>query len=184
MSDIDGSGKMSWWSKQSTGGKAIMGIAGLCCIGIILFVVIGGLLAPDSTTTTSSSSNDSSANVTQETTPAPAPTETEAQYKASCKKISYKQLEKNPDKYTGQRVKFTGTVFQIQESGDFTSILLDVGGYDNVSVLYDGTTNAVEDSTITIYGEIMGSYTYESVAGYQITVPQMNAKYIVTSQES
>jgi hypothetical protein len=51
-------------------------------------------------------------------------------------------------------------------------------------VLYDGTTNAVEDSTITIYGEIMGSYTYESVAGYQITVPQMNAKYIVTSQES
>jgi len=181
MSDQESDGKMSWLNKQSTGTKAVMGIAGVCCLGIILLVVMGGLLGPDSNTTTSSSSNDSSANVTQETTPAPAPAETEAQYKASCKKISYKQLEKNPDKYTGQRVKFTGTIFQIQESGDFTSILLDVGGYDNISVLYDGTTDAVEDSSITVYGEIMGSYTYESVAGYQITVPQMNAKYIVAS---
>ncbi len=179
MSDTDG--KTGWWSKQSTGSKAVMGIAGFCCLGIIILVIAGGLLAPDSNTTTSSSTNDSSASVTQETTPAPAPAETEAQYKASCKKISYKQLEKNPDKYTGQRVKFTGTIFQIQESGDFTSILLDVGGYDNISVLYDGTTNAVEDSEITVYGEILGSYTYESVAGYQITVPQMSAKYIVTN---
>lgn len=174
-------GKTGWWGKQSSGSKAVMGIAGMCCLGLILLVVAGGLFSPDSNTPTSSSTNDSSASVTQGTTPAPEPAETEAQYKASCKEISYKQLEKNPDKYAGQRVKFTGTIFQIQESGDFTSILLDVGGYDNISVLYDGTTNAVEDSTITVYGEILGSYTYESVAGYQITVPQMNAKYIMTS---
>ncbi|MDZ4170848.1 MAG: hypothetical protein U1C19_01685 [Methanobacteriaceae archaeon] len=32
-----------------------------------------------------------------------------------------------------------------------------------------GTTPAVEDDMITIYGEVTGSYTYESQAGWTVT---------------
>ncbi len=39
-------GTGGWWSKQSTGVKAGIGIAGVCCIGLILIVAIGGFLSP------------------------------------------------------------------------------------------------------------------------------------------
>jgi hypothetical protein len=41
-----------WWSKQSTGVKAGIGIAGVCCIGLILLVALGGFLSPDKTNNT------------------------------------------------------------------------------------------------------------------------------------
>lgn len=47
-------GLMGFWNKQSTKGKATIGIVGLCCIGLILIVGISGLMAPDKTTTYSS----------------------------------------------------------------------------------------------------------------------------------
>ncbi len=64
-------GIMDWWNKQSSGGKAIMGIAGICCIGLILIVGISGLMAPDKTT-----SNYSSPNTTQSTNTTPTSSST------------------------------------------------------------------------------------------------------------
>lgn len=46
-----------WWNKQSTGGKAAMGIAGICCIGLILIIAISGMYSPDKTTTTNPTSS-------------------------------------------------------------------------------------------------------------------------------
>ena len=48
-----GGGITAWWNKQSNGGKAAIGVVGVCCIGLILIVAIGGILSPDKTTTTS-----------------------------------------------------------------------------------------------------------------------------------
>ncbi|MGC9517930.1 MAG: hypothetical protein ACP5C3_09580 [Methanomicrobiales archaeon] len=172
--DIENGEKKNWWSKQNSKSKIAIGIAGACCIGIILIVVFGGIFAPESVDTNYSHVNYSDPD------PAPAePEETESEYKASCKVISFKELNKNPDGHAGERVKVSGRVIQIME-GYGTDIRMDVNDNygDTVYVTYDRTTSALEDSYITVYGEVYGSYTYESQAGWQITLPMIQAKYV------
>ncbi|OCA87812.1 hypothetical protein A8F94_08185 [Bacillus sp. FJAT-27225] len=104
--------------------------------------------------------------------------------------ISYKELEKNPSKYEGTPISFTGRILQIQteEEDNPDNIFLD--NYSVIRLALDGDSNRVvyvtvqdsngmegivSDDTITVYGELTGSKTYESVAGYQITIPSMEA---------
>lgn len=96
--------------------------------------------------------------------------------------IEYAQLEKNPDRYAGEYVKYQGQVVQIQEGDNMTSIRLavtqDSYGYnsdDIVYVEYDGYTDFVDDDIVTIYGEVYGSYSYTSQAGWEITIPAVIA---------
>lgn len=61
-------GLRGWWSKRSTKGKATIGI---CCIGLILMVIIGGTLSPDANTantTNMSSDNNSDTHSNTQTT--------------------------------------------------------------------------------------------------------------------
>ena len=60
-SGVDGkpSSKEGWWNKQSSGVKVAMGLAGLCCIGLILVVGLSGFLFPDATNSSFSTSWDS-----------------------------------------------------------------------------------------------------------------------------
>ena len=112
--------------------------------------------------------------------------EKKARYKKSCKNISYKRLKKNPDQYAGERYKARGKILQIMEGLGQTEMRIavtkDSWGYwnydDVIYVTYDGTTDFVEEDVVTVYGEITGSYTYTSIAGWTITVPGVNAKYI------
>ncbi|GAB4313126.1 MAG: hypothetical protein Kow0019_12390 [Methanobacteriaceae archaeon] len=166
--------KESWWKKTSQKEKIAIGTAGFCCLGIILIVGIAGFLSPDS----GENSSDYTSNSFTTTEPEP-PVETESQYKASCKAISFKELNKNPDAHAGERVKLSGRVIQIME-GYGTDIRMDVNDNfgDTVYVTYDGTTTALEDSYITVYGEVYGRYTYESQAGWKITLPLIQAKYV------
>ncbi|MDO5835805.1 MAG: hypothetical protein Q4P17_04790 [Methanobacterium sp.] len=175
MTDIEE--PKGWWARQSSGTKGLLGVAGVCCIGIILIVLIGGILSPDSNTSGNSTTNISK---TSYSTPAVA-AESESDYKASCKSISFKELEKNPDGHSGERVKYTGEVVQIMENYGVSSIRMDVGSNfgDTIYVSYPGTTSAVEGSTITVYGVVDGSYTYTSQAGWEISLPKVTAKYIV-----
>lgn len=110
---------------------------------------------------------------------------TPEQYKASCPAgPPFANLNKNPNSFKGQRCQYRGKVVQVMESGGTGIIRMDVtpGSYgywtDTVYVTYAGTTPAVEDSIIVVYGTIGGSHTYESQAGYQITLPLIEAKYI------
>lgn len=48
--------KTSWWSKQSTGAKAAIGIVGICCLGLILVLGLSAMASPDKTATTPSQS--------------------------------------------------------------------------------------------------------------------------------
>lgn len=99
--------------------------------------------------------------------------------------ISYKELEKNPLKYKGTPISFTGTVLQIQEEEEDvnkvnTVLRLAINGDVNqvVYVTFSnsfGMEGVVSEDTVTVYGEITGSTTYESVAGYKITIPSMDA---------
>jgi hypothetical protein len=40
-------GKKGFWSNRSSGGKALIGVVGVICIGLILLIVIVGLATPD-----------------------------------------------------------------------------------------------------------------------------------------
>lgn len=90
--------------------------------------------------------------------------------------ITYEQLARTPDDYTGQLVKFRGKVLQVMESDDEIQIRLAVNDdYDNV--IYCGyapnivSARVLENDTITIYGSSLGLYSYESTFGGQITIP-------------
>ncbi|MGD6843089.1 hypothetical protein ACQCVH_11280 [Bacillus infantis] len=105
--------------------------------------------------------------------------------KQEAKTIDFKQLDKNPDRYTGEYVKYTGEVIQILEGNDMTNIRLAVTktsyGYnpgDLIFIEYEGYTDFVEEDVVTIYGEVYGKYSYESQAGYSISLPGIVADII------
>lgn len=58
-SDKQSKGFQRWWNQQSTNRKAVIGIGGVCCIGLILLVLAGGIMAPDKTTTDNSKTDTS-----------------------------------------------------------------------------------------------------------------------------
>lgn len=96
----------------------------------------------------------------------------------------FANLNKNPDSFAGTRCKYTGKVVQIMESGGSGMIRMDItkGSYDiwtdTIYVSYTGTIAAVQDNIVTVYGTIKGSKTYESQANYNITLPEIEAKYV------
>lgn len=153
-------------------------LVGVCCIGLILIVALGGMFIPDANT------DEYNSDYTDYYTYTPSVTVdtslSENEYKAACQNINFKVLEKNPYKYYGDKVKYSGRVVEISEYDGLTQIRLATDGYydDIVYVLYDGTTPAVEEDYITIWGEVKGTYTYISQANYQITLPQIDARFI------
>jgi len=109
--------------------------------------------------------------------------EEESRFREEATTIDYKQLIKNPNAYKGEKVVYTGQVFQIQEEGGFGVMLLSVTdeGYgfwtDNIWVEFDEPTEAAEEDIVTVYGTIAGSEEYETQIGGSTYVPRMKAKY-------
>lgn len=109
-----------------------------------------------------------------------------AQYAIDCESLSYKELKKNPDKHIGKKVKYNGKVLEVTESEGKTVMRIAVTKLnygiwdfnDAIWVTFDGETSAVEDSIISVYGDITGSFSYTSIAGWKITIPSIKAKYI------
>lgn len=107
----------------------------------------------------------------------------QAAKKASAQTIDYAHLKKNPDRYKGEYVKYTGEIIQILEGNNITNIRLAVTktayGYDFNDVIfieYNGYTDYVDGDIITMYGEVYGTYSYESQAGFNISLPGVIAK--------
>lgn len=90
--------------------------------------------------------------------------------------ITYDQLARTPDDYTGQKVKFYGRVVQVIEGDDSVQIRLAVDG-DYDTVLFGQYASSIvssrvlEDDYITIYGTSVGTISYESTLGGTITIP-------------
>ncbi|MDR4948123.1 toxin regulator [Neobacillus cucumis] len=90
--------------------------------------------------------------------------------------ITYDQLARTPDNYTGQKVKFRGKVIQVIEGDGETQIRLAVNDdYDKVLfAAFDSSTvtsRVLEDDMITIYGTSSGLITYDSTMGGKISIP-------------
>lgn len=140
-----------------------------CCIGlIVIFLLVAILSSGSDNTTTVSDKNGSDNKLSEE------------DYKAQCEEMDFNKVNKNADKYKGDKFKVSGKIIQIMEdnNGGVMRVAMD-DMYDNVVyVTYTGTNDFVEDDYITAYGECDGSYTYTSTIGASITLPKIDAMYL------
>lgn len=97
--------------------------------------------------------------------------------------ITYDQLARTPDDFTGQKVKFYGRVVQVMEDTGSTQIRLATD--DNSGTMlyceYDPSivpSRILEDDYITIYGTSAGTITYQSTMGGNITIPGISVDKI------
>lgn len=143
------SNQSGWWGKQSSGAKAAMVIAGICCIGLILIIGIGGMLSPDKSTSNTTSTTSTSTSTT--------PTE-----------VTISQLY-GGSIAKGTTVKVTGTVLQTDGSR------LRMENSEGQDILVEGSNlNAYEDQSITVIGTFYGPSTYSTAMGSSRTVPTIN----------
>ncbi len=113
----------------------------------------------------------------------------EEDYKSLCKEITYDELARNGNNLIGEKVRIKGQIIQVSydegigKSEYRVATKEDEFGLwfdDVVYLFYDHSDNAklLEDDIITIYGEISGDYTYESVGGGNITIPSIAGVYV------
>lgn len=102
------------------------------------------------------------------------------------KSITYEKLKKNADEYDSYGWEFTGKVSQIQESGGRTAALvsLDAWGNKTMWVTANFTTEFVEKDQVYVVGYLAGNYSYTSVAGWNMTVPAIEARAILKPAEA
>jgi hypothetical protein len=102
------------------------------------------------------------------------------------KSITYEKLKKNADEYDSYGWAFTGKVFQIQEQGGRTTALVSLDAWGNkiMWVKADFTTPFVENDQVYVVGYLAGNYSYTSVAGWNITVPAIEARAILKPSEA
>ncbi|MCZ7663989.1 MAG: zinc-ribbon domain-containing protein [Thermoleophilia bacterium] len=197
----------NFWQRRSLLGKAGIIIGALVIIGVLIpkggdsppptttqpvvavVATEGSTTASEATTTTTTeptTTTESTTTTVQPTTTTTTESATQRRqaYIDSTKTIDFKVLDKNPNKYVGERLRFAGEIAQIMEEDDNTTIRLAVTetsyGYDYddiVMIFYPGTMDAYEEDIIRVWGEGNGDYTYTSQAGWEITVPLVLAKY-------
>ncbi|MGX7199191.1 hypothetical protein [Enterococcus nangangensis] len=93
--------------------------------------------------------------------------------------ITYDNLARTPDQYTGNKVTFQGKVIQVMEGDGYTQYRLAVNSdYDTIALVEIASdklsTRVLENDIITIYGESMGNITYDSTLGGKITIPAIS----------
>ena len=94
------------------------------------------------------------------------------QYVESFGTIAWKELNAYTDNHKGEKIKIKGKVFQIIQGIDM--LLWYTGTYDAFYVSFlDPYTGIYEDDTITIYGEVLGMYCYDTQAGGSNCVPEI-----------
>jgi hypothetical protein len=102
------------------------------------------------------------------------------------KDISYEKVKKNPDKYKGEVWAVTGKILEIDETDNYTVARVGTGewGLDVVWVEADFTTDFVGKNRVYVVGYLQGSKTYESQAGWTITIPSLKASAILKPSDA
>ena len=105
---------------------------------------------------------------------------------ATYQSVSYSDVARNPDDYTGKKLVFTGRVLQVVEGKGTNNLRIATDGkYDDiVLVAYDPSimsSRILEDDTVTVYGKCIGLQSYKSTLGKQISIPGINAVQIEVS---
>lgn len=117
-----------------------------------------------------------------------SPEETKEEYIAECQSYTFKEIARTPDKYKGKKAKITGEVVQVQRTITGYELRVDITkdeyGYysDTIYVTYmpksSDEPRILDDDIITIYGELAGEKTYQSVSDTIVTIPFLKGEYI------
>ncbi len=96
---------------------------------------------------------------------------------------NYTDIERNPDKHTGEKLFFEGTVLQVLE-GSTTTFRISMDKYGNdvflvTYVLPEDSERFLEDDTVCVYAEFVELNTYNSTSNLSVTVPYCNADLII-----
>lgn len=164
-------------------------------IAIVVLAILGALSdgGDDSSSNSSSNSTKSTteAATTEATTKAKKKSTSKAKEKKSYKKenwnpeITYDQLARTPDDYTGKDITFAGKVLQVMEDSDSGETQLRIAtsdDYDKIMLIgYDSSilkSRILEDDEIRFYGTSIGLITYQSTMGGNITIPAATVEHI------
>ena len=182
----------------------------IAAVIISSLALVGGMgvivLSKSSSNTTSTSSSTESAVSTTDESVSSSDEETanvsasidtnesEDDYKKSCEPIDYDDVSRNPSSYEGKNMVLAGTVVQVQENeaflSDDVSVVLRIAEdgdhnkmwYVNYTRTDQNESRILEDDYITIYGTCNGIKSYTAVLGNEVTVPEVNAKYIANGK--
>lgn len=123
-------------------------------------------------------------------TPTPGPTPTWAQWKESAEEIPYDDLFRYSEDHEGKRVYYQGSVIQVMERQGHARLRVNVtpagfGLYsDTVYLRYaDPPVRVLEGDLIEFVGRMNGTYTYESVMGADITIPDLTVLSLIINSE-
>ena len=91
--------------------------------------------------------------------------------------IRYAHLEKNAARYIGRPWNFTGRIVEIVEKPDSVMARVSLDWYDNHIMMVFGRfeSDFVKGNTVDVIGYLAGSFSYESRAKWQITIPVIAA---------
>ncbi|MBR5546033.1 MAG: peptidoglycan-binding protein [Clostridia bacterium] len=101
--------------------------------------------------------------------------------------LDFKGISRDPDSHNGNQYKFTGKVLQVLEEKmeNYTCVCMRIatkGNYDDVVyVTYlrkNSEARILEDDRVTVYATCLGLYTYETVMGSSVTLPNFLADTI------
>ena len=108
----------------------------------------------------------------------------EKEFRENSITYEYRVLDRDAETLIDKKIKQRGKVLQIMVGSGLTSIRLAVtesnygwSASDVIYITYFGDTDIYKDDIVTFYGTIIGFYTYESTAGYNITIPHIHALY-------
>jgi hypothetical protein len=106
-------------------------------------------------------------------------------WEASLETVSYPALEKNPFKLAGKPYAFYGKIVQIQEGDSFTSARIRFPERSDWVLYVQGRfeTPYLEGQFVNVVGYLAGSYSYESQAGWNITIPAFAARAIFSDKD-
>lgn len=128
-------------------------------------------------------------NPTKESTPKPTKKPTKKPTPKPTKKlvydqsITFDQLNRDPDKYFGKGVIFSGTIIQVMMDDAGDTFRIDVGNNNIMICTYKYKNNElrlIENDKIRFQGISLGLYTYETVLGAEQTVPAVTIDNIIS----
>jgi len=114
------------------------------------------------------------------------PAETKEQFIASTKLIGlkdspvyWKEFLKNPDKFSGQRLKIRAKILEIEESQGQTVIQAYISNdYDMIIILHPDSIPFYKDDQIWVYGIGGGSFEAQNRMGATMSWPIIYSKYV------
>lgn len=95
------------------------------------------------------------------------------------KSINYHSIEKEPNRYLGEYVKFSGTINEVRKiEGEGYIIALNVGDENLVRVRFLAPISSNKGDSITIYGTLNDLISYTKSNGDKVTAPSVSADLI------